>query len=389
MLASRPVDLTFTPEEQAFAGEVRTWLADHLQSQPAFADLAEEIAWGRAWQAQLAEARWVGIHWPEQYGGRGASPVHVALFNTEYARARAPQPVNRVGINLAGPTLLAHGNDDQKRRWLAPILTAGEIWCQLFSEPDAGSDLASLRTTATRVEGGAGHDGGWLLDGQKVWTSYAQFARWGICLARTDPDAPRHAGLSYLVVDMQAPGVEVRPLRQVTGEAEFNEVFLTDVFVPEDHLVGALNHGWSVANTTLAHERGTSFPFKEQVVHEAYLQELFELAAANGADGDVHLRDELVQAFVELRVLRLHNWRTLSRLGRGEEPGPESSWVKLAWTDMTQHLSATALRVLGDAGALDGKWSRQWLWSGAAGIAGGTSEIQRTIIADRLLGLPR
>jgi len=378
------VDLTFTPDEQTFAGEVRSWLAANLEQPPAFADLADEIAWGRAWQAKLAAGRWVGLHWPERYGGRGASPLHVAIFNTEYARARAPQPVNRVGINLAGPTLLAHGTDDQKRRWLAPILTADEIWCQLFSEPDAGSDLASLRTTATPV------DGGWLLNGQKVWTSYAQFARWGICLARTDPDpASRHAGLSYFVVDMQAPGVEVRPLRQVTGEAEFNEVFLTDVAVAEDHLVGGLGHGWSVANTTLAHERGTSFPFKEQVVHETYLQDLFELAVANGAYDDVHLRDELVQAFVELRVLRLHNWRTLSRLGRGGEPGPESSWVKLAWTTMTQHLSASALDVLGQAGALESKWSRQWLWSGAAGIAGGTSEIQRTIIADRLLGLPR
>jgi alkylation response protein AidB-like acyl-CoA dehydrogenase len=377
------VDLTFTPDEQAFAAEVRSWLAENLRPQPPFGDLAEEIAWGREWQAQLAGSRWVGLHWPEEYGGRGAPPVHVAIFNAEYARARAPQPVNRVGINLAGPTLLAHGTEAQKQRWLAPILTAEEIWCQLFSEPDAGSDLASLRTLARPVEGG------WMLDGQKVWTSYAQFARWGICLARTDPDAPRHAGLSYFVVDMQAPGVEIRPLVQITGEAEFNEVFLTDVFVPEDHLVGGLGHGWAVANTTLAHERGTNFPFKEQVVHETYLQELFELAVANGAYDDVHLRDELVQAFVDLRVLRLHNWRTLSRLSRGQEPGPESSWVKLAWTDMTQHLSATALRVVGDGAPLEGKWSRQWLWSGAAGIAGGTSEVQRTIIADRILALPR
>ena len=186
-----------------------------------------------------------------------------------------------------------------------------------------------------------------MLNGQKVWTSYAQFARWGICLARTDPDAPKHAGISYLVVDMTEPGIEIRPLVQITGEAEFNEVFLSDVFVPADHLVGELHHGWAVANTTLAHERGTNFPFKEQVVHETFLQELFELAAANGGLDDPHVADELVQAFVELRVLRLHNWRTLSRLGRGIEPGPESSWVKLAWTDMTQHLSATACAVGG------------------------------------------
>ncbi|HEY3144232.1 MAG TPA: acyl-CoA dehydrogenase family protein [Acidimicrobiales bacterium] len=379
------MDLTFTAEEEAFAAEVRDWLAANLDAPPEFSRLEDEVAWGRAWQAKLASARWVGIHWPAHYGGRGASPVQTAIFNREYARARAPQPVNRVGINLAGPTLLAYGTDEQKSRWLAPILTADELWCQLFSEPDAGSDLASLRTLARRV------DGGWVLNGQKVWTSYAQFAPWGICLARTDPDAPRHRGLSYLVVDMHAPGIEVRPLTQITGEAEFNEVFLADVFVPDDHLVGEPNHGWTVANTTLAHERGTNFPFKEQVVHETYLQELFELADRQGVweTADPHLRDELVQAFVELRVLRLHNWRTLSRLARGEEPGAESSWVKLAWTDMTQHLSATALEVLGPESPLANRWSRQWLWSGAASIAGGTSEIQRTIIAERLLGLPR
>jgi alkylation response protein AidB-like acyl-CoA dehydrogenase len=377
------MDLRFSEEEEAFADEVRAWLGEHLELPPPFTSLAEEIEWGRRWQATLAEGRWVGISWPAEYGGRGAPPVHVAIFNTEYARARAPQPVNRVGINLAGPTLLAHGTDAQKERWVRPILTAEEIWCQLFSEPDAGSDLASLRTTATPVEGG------WMLNGQKVWTSYAQFARWGICLARTNPDAPKHAGISYLVVDMQDPGIEIRPLVQVTGEAEFNEVFLTDVFVPSDHLVGDLDRGWAVANTTLAHERGTNFPFKEQVVHETYVQALFDLALQNGALDDPHVADELVRAFVELRVLRLHNWRTLSRLARGAEPGAESSWVKLAWTDMTQHLSEAALRVLGPAAPLSGPWARQWLWSGAASIAGGTSEVQRTIIGERLLGLPR
>lgn len=377
------MDLRFSAEEEAFAAEVRSWLAEHLEPPPPFESVEDEVAWGRRWQATLAAGRWVGIHWPEAYGGRGAPPVHVAIFNAEYARARAPQPVNRVGINLAGPTLLAHGTAEQKQRWVAPILTAEELWCQLFSEPDAGSDLAGLRTTATPVEGG------WVLNGQKVWTSYARFARWGICLARTNPDAGKHRGISYLVVDMHAPGIEIRPLVQLTGEAEFNEVFLTDVFVPADHLVGALDGGWAVANTTLAHERGTSFPFKEQVVHETFVQELFELASERGALDDPHVAAALVQSFVELRVLRLHNWRTLSRLARGEEPGPESSWVKLAWSDMTQHLSATALRVLGPEAPLAGPWARQWLWSGAASIAGGTSEIQRTIIGERLLRLPR
>jgi alkylation response protein AidB-like acyl-CoA dehydrogenase len=386
------VDLSFTPEEAAFAQEVRAWLAAHVEVPDRFETIADEVEFGKAWQAQLADARWVGIHWPEAYGGRGASPVQVAIFNMEYARSRALQPINRVGINLAGPTLLAHGTEDQKQRWLPSILTADEIWCQLFSEPDAGSDLASLATKAVRV------DDGWLLSGQKVWTSYAQFARWGICLARTDADAPKHKGISYLVVDMQSPGIEVRPLVQVTGDAEFNEVFLDEVFVGDDALVGALHNGWAVANTTLAHERGTAFPFKEQVVHEVYLDELWQLAAASDELDDVAIADGLAQSFVELRVLRLHNWRTLSRLTKGIEPGPESSITKLAWSDMTQALSARALDVVGAAAPLwwgaDGNpgrgfWQRQWLWSKAASIAGGTSEVQRTIIGDRMLGLPR
>jgi alkylation response protein AidB-like acyl-CoA dehydrogenase len=386
------MDLSFTPDEQTFALEVRDWLAANVEVPERFETIADEVEFGRRWQARLAEGRWVGIHWPEAYGGRGASPVEVAIFNMEYARSRALQPINRVGINLAGPTLLAHGTDEQKARWLPSILDAGEIWCQLFSEPDAGSDLASLKTRAVRV------DDGWLLSGQKVWTSYAQFARWGICLARTDPDVPKHKGISYLVVDMTAPGVEIRPLVQITGDAEFNEVFLDEVFVPDDQLVGALHNGWAVANTTLAHERGTAFPFKEQVVHEVYLDELWQLAAERALLDDVEIADGLAQSFVELRVLRLHNWRTLSRLAKGIEPGPESSVTKLAWTDMTQALSARALDIVGVASPLwwsasanpgGGFWQRQWLWSKAASIAGGTSEVQRTIIGERMLGLPR
>jgi len=379
------VDLSLSPEEQAFAAELRTWLQANLEAPPAFTSLAEEVQWGRRWQARLAADRWVGIHWPAEHGGRGASPALVAIYNTECARAGAPQLVNRVGINLAGPTLLAHGTPAQKARWLAPILDASELWCQLFSEPSAGSDLAALATRATRV------DGGFALSGQKVWTSYAQFARWGICLARTDPSAARHRGLSYLVVDMTSPGLEVRPLVQITGEADFNEVFLDEVFVPADHLVGGLNDGWAVAQTTLAHERGTSFPFKEQVVHEVYFDRLLREAEGAGLleRDDPDLADQLAQVWVELAILRLHNWRTLTRLGRGEAPGPESSIVKLAWTEMTQHLSEVALDVVGPAAPLAGEWQRQWLWSKAASIAGGTSEVQRTIIGERILGLPR
>jgi alkylation response protein AidB-like acyl-CoA dehydrogenase len=389
---SAAVNLTLGADEERFRDEARAWLDAHVEPTPEFDSFDEEFAWGRRWQARLAEDRWVGIHWPVEYGGRAATPLQVAIFNMEYARSRAPQPVNRTGVNLVGPTLLTHGDGAQRSRWLPGILSADEIWCQLFSEPGAGSDLAGLSTRATPA------DDGWVLDGQKVWTSYAQHSRWGIALVRSDPDAPRHHGISCMAVDMQSPGIEVRPLVTMTGEAEFNEVFLDEVFVPGDQVIGEVHAGWSVANTTLAHERGTTFPFKEQVVHEVYLDQLLHLAAAEGSFDDPLVADQLVDAYVKLRVLRLHNWRTMTRLARGIEPGPESSVVKLAWTDMTQQLSDAALSVVGDASPLwagadgdpgRGRWQRQWLWSKASSIAGGTSEIQRTIIGDRILGLPR
>lgn len=377
------MDLSLTDAEERFAAEARAWFTANTEKAPDTDDLAEAIAWGRTWQAKLAAAGWVGINWPVEYGGRGASAVEVALFNTEYARSGAAQLVNRVGINLAGPTLLAHGTPEQCLRFLPSITTAAEIWCQLFSEPGAGSDLSGLSTVAEPV------DGGWRISGQKVWTSYAQFARWGLCLARSEPGTSGPRGLSLLVVDMQAAGVEIRPLVQITGEAEFNEVFLDDVFVPDDQLVGPVGHGWAVASTTLAHERGTNFPFKEEVVHEVYLSRLFATAVANGSFDDPAVADALVDAYVSLVVLRTHNWRTLSHLGRGGEPGPESSWVKLTWSDMTQQMSQTALAVMGTDAPLAGPWQRQWLWSKSASIAGGTSEIQRNVIGERLLGLPR
>jgi len=380
------VDLSLNETEQAFAHDVRAWLEANVVPAPDTDDLAESVAWGRAWQAELAGAGWVGINWPAEYGGRGASPVEVAIFNAEYARSGAPQLVNRVGINLAGPTLLAHGTPEQCRRWLPAIVSAQEIWCQLFSEPGAGSDLSGLVTHAEPVGDG---EAGWVVSGQKVWTSYAQFARYGLCLARTQPGTTGPRGLSLLVVDMESRGVDIRPLVQITGEAEFNEVFLEDVFVPAGHLVGAAGEGWAVASTTLAHERGTNFPFKEEVVHEGYLTRLFAEAARNGSLDDPEVADALVDAYVSIVVLRTHNWRTLSKLARGGEPGPESSWVKLTWSDMTQQLSEAALAVEGPASGLWGPWQRQWLWSKAASIAGGTSEVQRNVIGERILGLPR
>ena len=377
------MDLALTDDEQRFAAEVRAWLDAHVERPPDTDDLAEQVAWGRRWQRTLADAGWVGINWPSEYGGRGASPVEVAIFNSEYARSGAAQLVNRVGINLAGPTLLAHGTPAQCTRWLPAITTAEDIWCQLFSEPGAGSDLSGLTTRAERV------DGGWQVSGQKVWTSYAQFARYGLCLARSEPGSVGARGLSLLVVPMDAEGVDIRPLVQITGDAEFNEVFLDAVFVPDDNVVGTVGQGWAVASTTLAHERGTNFPFKEEVVHEGHLARLFAEAAGNGTLDEPEIADHLVDAYVALVVLRTHNWRTLSNLARGREPGPESSWVKLTWSDMTQQLSETALEVVGPDAPTWGAWQRQWLWSKSASIAGGTSEVQRNIIGERILGLPR
>ena len=388
------MDLALSADERAFALEVRTWLARNTDRPNAALSGEEAIDWGRRWQAKLADARMVAIAWPQSVGGRGATPVEVALYNMEYARAGAPQPVNRVGINLVGPTLLAHGTPAQQQRWLPSILDASEIWCQLFSEPDAGSDLASLRTRAEPAAGG------WLVTGEKVWTSYAGFAKWGIALVRTNPeiDGARHRGISCMVIDMEAAGVEVRPLRQITGESEFNQVGLHEVFVPADCLVGEQNQGWVVAGTTLAHERGTAYPFKEQVVHEVYFDELMADDRARTALNDPVVADGLVDAYVALRLLRLRNFRTLSGLARGIEPGPDSSVTKLIHSSMTRRLSAVALDVLGEEAILwpspsgelaAGTWQRQWLWSKAASIAGGTDEIQRTIVAERLLSLPR
>ncbi|MGO8873060.1 MAG: acyl-CoA dehydrogenase family protein [Acidimicrobiales bacterium] len=390
------MDLTPSGAELALRSDIRSWLVEHLPWEygeglpPRFDELDEEVAFGRHWQAMLAEDRWVGVTWPRAYGGRGAGPTEHFIVQEELARARAPEMVGRIGVNLAGPTLLAHGTEEQRRRWLPRILSADEMWCQLFSEPGAGSDLAGVSTRATRV------DGGWVVDGQKVWTSYAQFADWGVCLARTDPDAPKHRGISYLVVDMHAPGVEVRPLVQLTGEAEFNEVFLTGVFVPSDQLIGPEHAGWTVANSTLSHERGTN-P-RQLVIHLQLLEELLRTAVANGSIDDVRMGQRLAQAYVEVRLFHLHNLRSISRLAKGLDPGPEGSGLKLYWSEMSKRLHDTAMAVLGDAAPLwkgashtpgGGEWQRSWLYYQASSVWAGTNEIQRTILAERVLGLPR
>jgi alkylation response protein AidB-like acyl-CoA dehydrogenase len=390
------MDLRATTAEAALRAEVREWLRANLPWDygkglpPRFGDLADEVAFGRAWQAKLASGRLVGVAWPEEYGGRGGGPVEHYIVTEELARARAPELVGRIGVNLVGPTLLAHGTPLQKAQWLPRILDASEIWCQLFSEPGAGSDLTSLTTRATQV------DGGFLVNGQKVWTSYAQFADWGWCLARTDPDAPKSKGISALAVDMHAAGVEVRPLRQITDESEFNEVFFSDVFVPDDQLVGPLHEGWRVANSTLTHERGVN-P-RQLVAHAQLLDELWRLGLEQDALDDPRLAGRLAQAFVEVRIFQLHNWRSISRIAKGAEPGPVGSINKLWWSEMSKRLHDTAMAVVGPAQPLwrgadgnpgDGAWQRSWLYYQASSIWAGTNEIQRNVIGERTLGLPR
>ena len=390
------MDFSDSPADERFRDEVRAWLA---ANRPARAErvpsddasLTEEFAFLRDWQRRLHRAGLVGILWPPAYGGRGAPPTQQAILNHELARARAPQLINRVGINNTGPTLIAHGTDEQKRRFLPPILSADEIWCQLFSEPGAGSDLAALRTRA-EPDGDA-----FRITGQKVWTSYAQCSTWAILLARTDPSLPKHRGLTYFLVDMESPGIGIRPLRQLTGSTEFSEVFLDAVAVPRAHVVGAVNGGWEIAMTTLAHERGTGFAFKEQVLQKIAVDDLIRLARARGRAADGAVRQNLARGWIDVEIMRLMNCRTLTRLERGEEPGPESSLVKLFWASLTQRLHQLALELEGPHAALaggrhaveDGRWQQAFLWSRVGAIAGGTSEVQANIIAQRLLGLPR
>ncbi|MDA8356306.1 MAG: acyl-CoA dehydrogenase family protein [Actinomycetota bacterium] len=391
------MDLRTTPAQEALRREIRSWLEHNLPWEygvglpPRFDDLSEAVAFGRSWQRSLAEAGWVGVTWPVEVGGRGLGPVENYIVTEELARARAPELVGRIGINLVGPTLLAHGTTAQRRQWLPSILSAGELWCQLFSEPDAGSDLASLTTRGEPV------DGGYVLNGRKVWTSYAQFADWGLCLARTEPGTPRpQQGITALVVDMHADGVEVRPLVQLTGEAEFNEVFFTDVFVPADRVLGEPGRGWSVAGSTLAHERGVN-P-RQLVIHTQLVDELLRLADRQGAFDDWRSRQALAESYTEVRLFQILNWRSLTRLSKGEEPGPEGSALKLYWSEMSQRLHRRAMEILGPVAPLwqgagdnpgDGAWQRSWLYYQAASIFAGTNEIHRTLVGDRVLGLPR
>jgi alkylation response protein AidB-like acyl-CoA dehydrogenase len=386
------MDLSYSADEERFRAELRAFLEANVPRDEPPEDLDGEFDWLRGFQRRMHAGGWVGIHWPREYGGRAATPMQQAIFAEEMARARAPQLVNRVGINNVGPTLMHFGSDEQKRRYLPGILSADEIWCQLYSEPGAGSDLAALRTRAER-------DGdGYVVSGQKVWTSYAQHARWAILLARTDQGAAKHRGISYLIVDMRAPGIEIRPLRQLTGASEFNEVFLEAVRVPRANLIGGENEGWRIAQVTLAHERGTNYAIKEQVLARINVDELIAAARQEGRVADPVFRQKLAQLYLETEIMRFMNLDMLTRVGRGETPGAETSIVKTFWADLSQAIGDAGVELLRERGLLlrgsrhavaAGRFVQHLMFSRAATIAGGTSEIQRNIVAQRLLGLPR
>jgi alkylation response protein AidB-like acyl-CoA dehydrogenase len=382
------MDLTLSAQEEDFRDEVRAWLEEnHPGQEPSGEEAAFEFR--RAWQRLLHDAGWAGLSWPKEYGGRGATLIEQAIFNEETARARTPSVANVLGIAMGGPTVIAHGTEEQKHRFLPAILSAEEIWCQGFSEPESGSDLASLKTRAVRD----GED--WVVTGQKVWTTYAHHAKWCMLVARTNADAPKHKGLTYFLMDMDQDAVQVRPLRQITGEAEFNELFIEEARIPNDNIVGGEGNGWAVAITTLMHERAT-LAFGLQVAVRIALGELIEHArqtrAGNGqpASEDPVVRQRLAQLLIESEVLRLNAYRSLSATMRKGVPGPEGSLGKWHWSEVNQALTELAIEIAGPRAMLaDHEWTYRFLRARANSIEGGTTEILKNIVAERVLGLPR
>jgi alkylation response protein AidB-like acyl-CoA dehydrogenase len=377
------MDLTFNERELAFRDELRGWLADNqLPPEPESED-DEHYAWRREFQRRLADAGWAAVHWPVEYGGRGATLTESAIFFEELARANAPLPANVLGLLLAGPTIMAWGTPEQKERYLHPILTAEEIWCQGFSEPDAGSDLASLKTRAVR-EGDE-----WVITGQKVWTSGAQYSKWCMLVARTDTEVPKHKGLSYFLMDMEQPGVQVVPLRQITGSPEFNELFIDGARVPHANLLGGEGNGWKVALTTLMNERA-GLAFFLQVRLRQMLDRLIAEAAAEGKLDDAVIADRLGELHLRAEVLRLTAYRGLTSIEKYGQPGPEGSLTKWLWSDTNQQLTQFAADLLGPSALTAGdRWAYELLRARGNSIEGGTTEVLKNIVAERVLGLPK
>jgi len=382
------MNFDFSEKEEAFRKDVRHWLETHLPDDLRGRSFAasradrDEVRRLRAWQKTMSEAGYVGMDWPREFGGRGASIVEMVILYQEMARAESPQFVNRGGISMLGPTLMKHGTPAQQARFLPKILTAEELWCQGFSEPGAGSDLANLQTRAVR------DDGHFVVNGQKVWTSMAHVADWCFLLVRTSPEAPKHKGISFLLVDMSTPGITVRPLRQITGEAEFNEVFFDAVRVPADNLVGRLNEGWSVAITTLAYERDLL----------TFIRHISRLVQRQKKSVDPIVRQKVARLWIGEQALALNGYRSLTNILRGGAPGPEGSTSKLFWSQVDGDLAQVATEVIGPYSQVthgspwapdEGQWEFYELLARASGIRAGTSEILRNILAERVLGLPK
>ena len=379
------MDLNDSPAEAAFRAEARAFVAAHAPARKLDVydeDLEESdfLAGSKRWQRTLHEHGWAALHWALVYGGRGLGPIQLIVWNQELGRAGIGESLFVVGIGMAGPTIIAHGTEEQKARFLPPMLRGDEVWCQLFSEPGAGSDLASLSTRAVR-DGDA-----WVVSGQKVWCSGGHYSDWGILLARTDPSVPKHKGITYFLVDMRTPGIDVRPLQQMNGGSHFSEVFLADVRVPDAHRLGPIGHGWSAAMTTLLNERMAiggierMFSFDDLAAH----------ARAHRDRLDAVTRDELARLYTWVRSLELLNARVITKLGKGMIPAAETSVMKLAIARILSKGAELGLRLEGpDALLRKGPWQNRWLSAPSIHIAGGTDEIQKNIAAERVLGLPR
>jgi alkylation response protein AidB-like acyl-CoA dehydrogenase len=393
------MDLNLSPEELQFRDELRDWLRANVPrdwSEWREKPIEKSFPYLRAWQQKLHEGRWAAVSWPKEYGGRGATLTQQAIFWEEMARVEAPPMANALGLGLIGPTIIAFGTEEQKQRFIAKILSAEEIWCQGFSEPNAGSDLASLQTEA-RLDG---HH--YVVNGQKVWTSYGWVGNWCELVVRTDSSVPKHKGLTVLLIDMKSPGVEVRPLRQMTGESEFNEMFFRDVRVPVENVLGKVNDGWNVAVSTLMHERG-AYGARLHPLFKRNINRLIELSRefqknGHSAAQDPLTRQKLAQCYAEVEIMRMNQLRTFGRISATGAPGPEGSIQKIFWSELNQRLQQIAQEIFGPYGQLlagDGQavdrgiWSYGYLRTRGNTIEAGTSEVQRSIIGHFVLGLSK
>jgi alkylation response protein AidB-like acyl-CoA dehydrogenase len=377
------MDLTFSERELAFRDELRAWFEAFDPGPEPDGDEDAHYTWRRDFQRELAGGGWAAVHWPVEYGGRGATLTESAIFFEELGRSGSPLPANVLGLLLAGPTIMTWGTPEQKERYLTPILTAEEIWCQGFSEPDAGSDLASLKTRAIKD----GDD--WIISGQKVWTSGAQYSKWCMLVARTDQDVPKHKGLTYFLMDMEQEAVQVRPLRQITGESEFNELFIDGARIPDENVLGGVGNGWKVALTTLMNERA-GLAFFLQVRLRQLLDRLIDEAAGRGLLDDPVVADRLGELHLKAEVLRLTAYRGLTTIEKYGQPGPEGSLTKWMWSETNQQLTQFAVDLLGPSALRAGRrWSYELLRARGNSIEGGTTEVLKNIVAERVLGLPR